>query len=118
MSTGAVDISPSIFDRMLGFGLPRPVKPSGDEARRFYVCEKKPGAKYTMICQQGTLEEVARAATWRRQMSPNYYALYTGIHVVSVAAGCPSWNDRLVLAHKLMRPVVFGPPLGPLAPQT
>jgi hypothetical protein len=115
MASATLD-SPSIFDKMLGFahtpGFPKE-PPSGkkdDTTHRFYVCEKKDGAKYTLTCQRGTLEEVCAEATARRCAQPGY-KLYTGVHVMDVGARCPSWNDQLVLAHKLMRPVSLGAPL-------
>ena len=115
MASATLD-SPSIFDRMLGFahtpGLPKvpPAPKKDDTTHRFYVCEKKDGAKHTLTCQRGTLEQVCAEATERRRALPGY-PLYTGVHILDVGARCPSWNDQLVLAQKLRRPVSLGKPL-------
>lgn len=118
MASGTVEIaSPSIFDRMLGFGtgpLRPPPKPRTDETHRFYLCEKLDKTKATYTCQRGTLEEVCAEQVKRQRLQPGHL-LRTGVHVMSVATGCPSWNDRLVLAQKFLRPVAMGPPLA--APQ-
>ena len=118
MSSGTVELaSPNIFDRLLGYsGVPlrQPPKPRTDETHRFYVCEKLDKTKATYTCQRGTLEEVCAEQVKRQRLQPGHI-LRTGVHVMSVAAGCPSWNDRLVLAQKFLRPVAMGPPLA--APQ-
>ncbi len=87
-----------------------PPKPKTDQTHRFYLCEKLDKTKATYTCQRGTLEEVCAEQVRRQRELPNYQ-IYTGVHVMSVAAGCPSWNDRLVLAQKFLRPVALGPPL-------
>lgn len=117
MSSGTVEVSPSIFDRMLGFshtpGLPRePPRPplKNDTTHRFYLCQKEEGAKWTYTCQKGTLEEVAGEQV-RRQRALPHHPIRTGVHLLSVAAGCPAWNDELVLANKLQRLVKMGEPL-------
>lgn len=111
MASATLD-SPSIFDRMLGFahtpGLPKATPKKDDTTHRFYICQKRDEAKYTLTCQRGTLEEVCAEATARRLALPGPPRLYTGVHIMDVAAGCPSWNDQLVLAQKLQRPVSLG----------
>ncbi len=117
MASTTVDTG-TIFDRMLGFahtpGLPksREPKPKTDETHRFYLCEKKDGAKWTYTCQKGTLKEVCEERVERHQLAPKH-PIYTGYHVMDVAAGCPEWNDEIVLAQKFMRLVKMGPPLAP-----
>ena len=119
MASSTLD-SPSIFDRMLGFahtpGLPKEppaARKKDDTTHRFYVCQKKDEAKYTLTCQRGTLEEVCAEATERRRALPAPQPLYTGVHIMDVGARCPSWNDQLVLAQKLLRPVNLSKPLSP-----
>ena len=113
MASSTVDTG-SIFDRMLGFahtpGLPKPPPKKSDETHRFYLCEKKDGAKWTYTCQKGTLKEVCEERVERHRIAPKH-PIYTGYHVMDVAAGCPEWNDELVLANKLQRLVKMGPPL-------
>ena len=125
MATAEILPSPTIFDKMLGLahtpGVPRgaPQKPTplkDDTTHRFYLCKKEEGAKWTYKCQRGSLEQVCAEATAQRRALPGT-PVYTGIHTMDVAAGCPAWNDQLVLAHKLRRPVSLGSPLAaPVAP--
>ena len=109
--------SPTIFDKMLGFahspGLPQraPQAPKkDDQTHRFYVCQKLDKGSWSYDCQRGTMEQVCSEATARRRALPGA-PIYTGVHVMDIKAGCPAWNDQLVLASKLKRPVILGAPL-------
>lgn len=97
-----VELSPTIFDRMLGFahtpGLPRP-----PPEPRYYACEQvKTNGLKRYVCRQGKPENTR------------------GCRIMTVAAACPSWNDQLVLAQKLDALVSIEKPLGaePPASQT
>lgn len=65
-----------------------------------------------MKCQRGSFEQVCAEATKQRWALPGS-PIYTGIHIVDIKAVCPEWNDRVVLAQKLGRPVSLGGALPP-----
>ncbi len=80
--------SPSIFDRLLSFGVPpRKQTPAPQEStHRFYACQEKPAPQKGFVCTASASAALGQKA-------------------LTVSRGCPEWNDSLVLSYKLGAPV-------------